>query len=364
MADDAVITRLAFAYPSFALELDLVLPGRGVTALFGPSGSGKTTALRCLAGLARAPQGFVSICGETWQDEARGVFLPTHRRALGVVFQEASLFPHLTVKGNLDYGMKRAGVTAAAANRDALCALLDIAALADRFPESLSGGEKQRVAIARALVTRPRLLLMDEPLAALDVARRLDVLPYLEKLRDELDIPIVYVSHAPEEVARIAHEVVVLERGRVVARGAPLDVLPGASRLIEGGRFALANALAARVASFDTRYGVTRLTHPSGEIVVAAHVSLDCAPRVIVKATDVAIAKSRPTDTSVRTILRGRIVKIDASESPLAFVRLELVGGDPLVAAVTRLALDELGLAVGAEVFALVKSVALDERAL
>ncbi|MBI5013010.1 MAG: molybdenum ABC transporter ATP-binding protein [Methylocystis sp.] len=364
MADGAIAARFRLAYPGFALDVDLELPGRGVTALFGPSGSGKSTALRCIAGLARAPDGLLKIGGDVWQDEARGVFVPTHRRALGMVFQDASLFSHLTVKGNLDYGMTRARVTAAEASRDALCEMLDIAALAERWPDTLSGGERQRVAIARALLTRPQLLLMDEPLASLDVARRLDVLPYLERLRDELDIPIIYVSHAPEEVTRIADEAVVLDRGRVVARGAPLDVLPSASRLVEGGRFGVVNALKARVVAVDDAYGVTRLAHPAGEILIAARLTTQREARVVMRATDVALATSEPRDTSVRTILRGRIEKIDATESALAFVTLTPVGGDRLVSAITRLALDELRLTVGADVFALVKSVALDERGL
>jgi molybdate transport system ATP-binding protein len=186
----------------------------------------------------------------------------------------------------------------------------------------------------------------------------------IERLRDEFRTPIVLVSHSAEEIARLADEAVIIDRGRVVAQGAPLDVLPGASRLIEGGRFGLINSLVARVAAVDAAYGVTRLLHPAGEILVAATLPDMVETRVAVKATDVALARSPPADTSVRTILRGRIVKIDSNGGPLAFVTLELVGGEKLVAAVTRLALDELGLAKGAEAFALVKSVALDERAL
>lgn len=362
-ATAAIYAKFRLDYPRFALDVDLDLPGRGVTALFGPSGSGKTTALRCFAGLIRAPGGRLFIGDDVWQHEAAGVFLPTYRRPLGVVFQDARLFPHLTVQGNLDYGMKRAGVPPAWAEFDAILALLGIGQLLDRTPTNLSGGERQRVAIARALLTGPRLLLMDEPLAALDLKRKLEILPYLERLRDELDIPILYVSHSPDEVARLADEVVVLDKGRVVAQGAPPDALPGASRLIEGGRFALASVLTAPAAAYDGRYGLSRLAHPAGEIVIAARLAEGRAPvRVMVRATDVALARTRPVDASVRTILRGRIVKIDAAESPLAFVALELDGGERLTAAVTRLAVDELDLRPGEPVFALVKTVALDER--
>lgn len=352
------------AYDGFALAFEQTLPAAGITALFGPSGSGKTTLLRCFAGLLRAPGGRLRVGGEIWQDETEGVFLPPHRRPLGMVFQDAALFPHMTVRGNLHFGMTRAGLTPAAADFDAIVAMLDLGRLLERWPAALSGGEKQRAAIGRALLTRPRLLLMDEPLAALDHMRKQEILPYLERLRDGLSFPIFYVSHSMEEVARLADEAVVIDKGRVVAQGAPLDVLPGAARLIEGGRFGLTTSLVARVARVDGAYGVTRLAHPAGEILVTSRLSGAGDVRVAVKATDVALAKTRPEDTSVRTILRGRIRKIDANGSPLAFVTLDLAGDEKLVAAVTRLALDELGLSVGAEVFALVKSVALDERAL
>lgn len=213
--------RFALAFPGFALDVDLSLPARGVTALFGPSGSGKTTLLRCLAGLERAPQGRLVVAGTVWQDAAN--FLPPHRRPLGYVFQEASLFPHLSVRGNLDYGAKRAGCRHAGSDFYKSVDLLGIGALLDRWPDKLSGGERQRVAIARALLTAPRLLLLDEPLAALDLTRRNEILPYLDRLHRELEIPVIYVSHAPDEVARLADHLVVLEAGRVVAAGGLAD---------------------------------------------------------------------------------------------------------------------------------------------
>lgn len=209
--------RFAIAYPGFTLDVDLRLPASGVTALFGPSGSGKTTLLRCLAGLERAPRGRLVVDGAVWQDAT--TFLPTHRRPLGYVFQEASLFPHLSVRGNLDYGAKRAGCRPASADFSHILELLGIGQLLDRRPDKLSGGERQRVAIARALLTAPRLLLLDEPLAALDLARKNEILPYLERLHRELDIPVIYVSHAPDEVARLADHIVVLEAGHAVAAG-------------------------------------------------------------------------------------------------------------------------------------------------
>ena len=193
--------RFRLDWPGFSLDVDLALPGRGVTALFGHSGSGKTTLLRCIAGLERAAQGRLAVDGEVWQDA--GSWLPPHQRPIGYVFQEASLFAHLTVLGNLRYGMKRIS-GAQRVSLDHAIELLGIGHLLDRKPDRLSGGERQRVGIARALAVSPRLLLMDEPLAALDLKRKQEILPYLERLHDELSIPVLYVSHSPDEVARLA----------------------------------------------------------------------------------------------------------------------------------------------------------------
>lgn len=212
---DGIQARFRLDWPGFRLDVDLTLPGRGVTALFGHSGSGKTTLLRCIAGLERSPQGFLSFKGEVWQDAA--TWLPTYRRPLGYVFQEASLFPHLTVMGNLRYGLRR--VTAGQrAHLEQAIELLGIAPLLKRRPDRLSGGERQRVGIARALAVNPRVLLMDEPLAALDHQRKQEILPYLERLHDTLAIPVLYVSHSPDEVARLADHLVVMEDGQALAR--------------------------------------------------------------------------------------------------------------------------------------------------
>jgi len=213
--------RLQLARGAFTLDVDLALPGRGVSVLFGASGCGKTTVLRALAGLVRA-RGRVALGDEIWQNDACARFVPTHERALGYVIQEAALFPHLNVRGNLDYGRKRAGHTAPADGHAVDLAqvieLLGIAPLLARRTATLSGGERQRVAIARALATQPRLLLMDEPLAALDAGRKAEVLPYLDRLQAELRLPIVYVSHAIEEVAQLADHLVLMDAGRVLAR--------------------------------------------------------------------------------------------------------------------------------------------------
>jgi len=316
-----------------------------------------------IAGLLRPDAGRIETRGVTLVDMRRGIFLPPERRRIGFVFQDALLFPHMSVRRNILFGRFFTPKAERRAPFEAIVETLGIGDLLERRPATLSGGERQRVGLARALLASPRLLLMDEPMAALDHARRQEIMALIERLREAFDIPIVLVSHSAEEILRLADEVAVLDKGRIVARGVPAETLPGASRLIEGGRFALANVLTAPVAGFDAHYGVTTLAHPAGEILIAARLEKGGAPaRVSIRATDVALARSRPADTSVRTILRGDIVAIDATESPLAFVTLELPGGERLTAAVTRLALDALDFSVGAAVFALVKSVALDER--
>ncbi len=216
---------------------------------------------------------------------------------------------------------------------------------------------------ARALLASPRLLVLDEPTASLDPARRREIMRLIEMMRDDFGVPIVLVSHVAEEISRLADEVVALDRGAVVAHGAPADTLPGAARRISGGRFMLASTLRAHVACVEEEFGITRLRHPAGEIIVAARLTASPGPvEVEVKATDVVLAKNLAPTSSLRSALRGRIARIDANSSPLAFVTLELAGGEQLYAAVTRLALAELGFKAGDEVFALVKSVALDER--
>ena len=215
--------RLKLKYSGFALEVDLQLPGRGVTALYGHSGSGKTTCLRCIAGLEKAEQGFIQVNDEVWQDSDKKIFVPPHKRALGYVFQEASLFPHLSVLANLEFGLKRIPRPQRRVDMTHATELLGIGHLLDRHPQHLSGGERQRVGIARALLTSPKLLLMDEPLAALDSQRKNEILPYLQRLHDELDIPVLYVSHSQDEVARLADHLVLLSNGKALASGSSIS---------------------------------------------------------------------------------------------------------------------------------------------
>ncbi|MDR2032556.1 MAG: molybdenum ABC transporter ATP-binding protein [Azoarcus sp.] len=353
--------RFRLDYPDFTLDADLRLPETGVTALFGPSGSGKSTLLRCVAGLERAPGGFLALAGEIWQDESRKFFLPTHKRPLGIVFQEASLFPHLSVRENLEYGMKRAGRHGKGEEFDAMLSLLGIRALLARDPAGLSGGERQRVAIARALLTRPRLLLMDEPLAALDLKRKLEILPYLEKLHDELSIPVLYVSHAPDEVARLADHLVLIDNGRVAASGPLMETLA---------RLDLPHApgddpgvvLEAVIAGHDAD-GLTRIHFPGGELHVSRR---DKAPgsriRCRIHASDVSLALAAHGDSSILNILPATVVAVaPIPPSGHVLVQLKLCGDDAplLLARITERSRATLAIVPGRDLVAQIKAVAL-----
>lgn len=349
--------RFRLEHPGFALDVDLNLPGRGVTALFGASGSGKTTLLRCVAGLERPKHGHLEVNGQLWQDG--GLFLPAHRRPLGYVFQEDSLFPHLCVRGNLEYGLKRARQASLPVVLEHVVDLLGIGQLLDRRPGTLSGGERQRVAIARALAVQPRLLLMDEPLAALDLARKGEILPYLERLRDELDIPVLYVSHAPDEVARLADHIVVLEAGRALAAGSIAEVLARLDLPIRLGEDA-GVVLEAIVEERDPAWHLARVAFPGG-VLWARDDGHEVGRRVRVRilARDVSLALERASGSSILNILPAVVREIaEEEQSGQALVRLDL-GGASLLARLTRRSAHVLALVPGREVYAQIKAVAL-----
>jgi molybdate transport system ATP-binding protein len=356
--------RFALSWPTFSLDVDLQLASRGVTALFGPSGSGKTTLLRCVAGLERVSGGRLIVNGERWQEG--DFFLPVHRRALGYVFQEASLFSHLTVLGNLDYGAKRSSMPLShqgrGSQRDHIIELLGIGHLLQRKPERLSGGERQRVAIARALLASPQLLLMDEPLAALDHERKREILPYLERLCDELDIPILYVSHAIDEVSRLADHLVLLEHGCAIASG-PLSEMTARLDLPLAQDQDAGVVIAAIVGAHDRDYHLTRLDFPGG--CVHAGLLNELPPghkaRVSIQARDVSIALTPADDSSILNRLPAVIEAFaDARHPAQLLVRLN-AGGTPIIARISRRSRDELKLHEGQQVWAQIKTVALVE---
>jgi len=351
---------LEFARSEFVLNVDLRLPGTGITVLFGTSGSGKTTLLRCVAGLERAPRAIVTVNGSEWQHDG-SVFLPTWRRPLGYVFQEPSLFAHLDVARNIRYGLSR-GVPSAQASPislDSVIELLGISGLLHRKPTELSGGERQRVAIARALATQPQLLLLDEPLASLDQARRQEILPWLGRLRDELKIPMLYVTHAADEVARLADHLVVLDRGRVRASGPVSEVLSAINPLVVLGDDAGA-LLEVRVAEHDRSWKLVRVAFPGGDLWLRdTGLPPGQIARVRVLARDVSIATERPTHTSIQNILPCVVESIatDLEESQ-SLVQLRC-GESILLARITSRAVASLGLIGGMPVWAQVKAVVL-----
>jgi len=353
----SIDARFHLTYPGFALEVALELPGRGVTALFGPSGSGKTSLLRCVAGLERAPSGRLTVNGEVWQDERS--FVPVHRRPIGMVFQEASLFPHLSVEANLRYGWKRLPPEARRVDLAHALDLLGIGHLLQRQPETLSGGERQRVAIARALLTSPRLLLMDEPLAALDTARKAEILPYLQRLHDELDIPVLYVSHAPDEVARLADHLVVLEAGRVAASGPLAETLARVDLPIRLGEDA-GVVLDGVVEHHDREWHLAHVAFTGGHLWVRDE---GHAPgqrvRVRVLARDVSIALSATDDASFLNVLPATVLELaDEPHPALALARLS-VGGATFLARLTRRSAATLAIRPGQAVWIQIKAVAL-----
>jgi molybdate transport system ATP-binding protein len=342
----------------FSLDLDLQLPGRGITALFGPSGSGKTSCLRAMAGLERAPGGLFSIDGEVWQDEQRGIFVPTHRRALGYVFQEASLFVHLSVRRNMEFGQRRVAAAAQHFDLAAVADLLGIAGLLERMPASLSGGERQRVAIARALLAAPRLLLMDEPLAALDQKRKLEILPYLERLHDELSIPVIYVSHSPDEVARLADHLVLLDGGRVAASGPLVETLARADlppAFADDAGVVLETTVSGHEAD-----NLSQLDFAGGCIHVGRRPeALGSRLRCRIHARDVSLALERPRASSILNILHATVTAVVATDTPGHVLVQMCVGTTPVLARITERSQRELGIKPGLPVWAQIKAVAL-----
>lgn len=340
---------------SFKLDAEFSVPSRGVSALFGASGSGKTTLLRLIAGLTRAP-GSLIVNGEVWQDDH--TFISTHRRALGYVFQEASLFSHLSVRGNLEYGWKR---VAAAERRIAFNDVVDwlgLAALLPQAPHQLSGGQRQRVAIGRALLASPRLLLMDEPLSALDASSRADILPYLERLHRQLELPLIYVSHALDEVARLADTLLLIEAGKITYQGPLVDGLTRLDLPLVH-RDTASTVVDTLVVSHDVNF---QLTHLARQGIAFELPGLHAAPgeplRVRIAARDVSLMLSKPSQTSILNLLPARIIEIADDAPGQVLVRLALED-TVLLARITRKSAHVLNLQPGMTVVAQVKSVAV-----
>ncbi|MDX8511618.1 molybdenum ABC transporter ATP-binding protein [Mesorhizobium captivum] len=354
-----IVVDISHRLGDFAIEANFESAGR-LTALFGPSGSGKSTLINLIAGLIRPEKGRIAVDGRVLVDTAAGIFVPMHKRRIGMVFQDARLFPHMSVAGNLRYGRWFTPPSERYANMDAVVDLLGIGHLLDRRPAKLSGGEKQRVAIGRALLASPKLLLMDEPLASLDEARKAEILPYIERLRDETRIPIVYVSHSIAEVARLASDVVVLSQGKVAAFGQTdaimqrLDLLPAEERG-EGGA-----VLDTRVLRHDEAFGMTVLGSPAGEIRIPRIARPAGAPvRLRIRARDVMIATEQPAGLSALNILAGTIAAVRPGIGPTVEIAIDC-NGATVLARITEQSKQSLRLALGRKVFAVIKTVSFD----
>jgi len=336
------------------------IPGTGVTALFGRSGSGKTTLLRCIAGIERVAEGFFEVNGECWLDTRKGWFAPPHKRALGYVFQDGCLFPHLRVRGNLLYGHRRTPPARRHVELAEIVEMLGLAPLLDRYPDTLSGGERQRVGIGRALMNSPRLLLMDEPMAGLDGARKREIIPYLETLRAEFSIPIVYVTHDMGELTRIADWLVIMEAGRTRESG-PLDEMLSRLDLDIAGQEDAGVVLAVRVMGHDDAFDLTEVTFSGGRLWIP-HLARESGERLRLRihARDVSLTLDPPRRTSILNVVTATVTDVAIQTPSRALVRLD-AGGAPLLARITRRSCHNLGLRAGVAVYAQIKSVALGE---
>ncbi|RBW49053.1 molybdenum ABC transporter ATP-binding protein [Marinobacter sp. F3R11] len=357
MADSGIQARFCCHFGAFTLDVDLDLPGNGLTALFGHSGCGKTTLLRCMAGLQSA-DGTMCVNGDEWQNKS--VSRPVHQRPLAYVFQETSLFPHLSVKRNLMYGYQRIPRSDRQISFDQASQWLGLSRLLDRMPDKLSGGERQRVAIARALLTSPRLLLMDEPLSALDQTSKQEILPYLEALRDKLAIPILYVSHSTAEVARLADHIVMMDKGKVVAEG-PLQQIMARTDQPFGLEEDAGVILDACISERDDRWHLCRADFEGGHLWIRADEGLAVGQsiRLQVLARDISLARSEQTDQSIQNLLPATVDEVVSDVSPgTSMVRL-LAGQTPFLSRLTTRAVHTLAIAPGQQLWMQVKSVAI-----
>jgi molybdate transport system ATP-binding protein len=347
----------------FLLDAAFESSGR-LTALFGPSGSGKTSLVNIIGGLIRPADGRIDVDGRVLLDTTAGVFVPKHKRRIGYVFQDARLFPHLSVSQNLTYGRFFTPTSERYADFGSVVDLLGIGHLLARKPASLSGGERQRVAIGRALIASPKLILMDEPLASLDDARKAEILPYIERLRDETKIPVVYVSHSVAEVFRLATDVVVLREGRVAASGAAEDILARLDVLPEEDRGEAGALVGLTLTEPDDGFGLSVLRSAGGEWrLPRLDAPVGTTVRARVRARDVMLALERPASISALNVLAGAIVEIVAGQGPDALVTLDC-GGDRLAARITRRSVEALGLQPGKAVYVVVKAVTFDRASI
>ncbi|MBF0380851.1 MAG: molybdenum ABC transporter ATP-binding protein [Magnetococcales bacterium] len=345
----------------FTLNSNLATAISGVTGLFGPSGSGKTTFLRCLAGLERATQGYLRFGDDIWQDEAKNIFLPPHQRPVGVVFQENRLFKHLTVKDNLLFGRKRSKNQKSSISWDGVVQILELEPLLNRHPQGLSGGEQQRVAIGRAILSNPELLIMDEPLASMDQTGSRRILGFISSLQNQLQLPILHVSHDMGEILQLADYLAVMESGEIIATG-PISDMMTSLELPLAHRSDASTVLTARVVAHDPSYHLNHLEfgEPAQRLFIANNnLAIGDKVRVRIFARDVSLALDHPSNTSILNLFPAQVVEV-AQENPAQYVVKLMVGNSPILARITKKSLQSLSIKKGLSLIAQVKSIALE----
>ena len=355
---NTIETRINVHFPGFSLAVELTLPATGIIGLFGESGSGKSTFLRTIAGLERPVNSRIVISGNTWHDDDRGIFIPTHKRSLGFVFQDGALFPHMSVLANMQYGLKRIPAEKRKIPLTHVAELLGITHLLDRKPDSLSGGEKQRVGIARALAPGPEVLMMDEPLASLDTRRKAEIIPYLNRLNDELSIPILYVSHDVNEMIRLADHMVLLEAGSVQASGPTEELLTRLDLPLAYGAEAAA-LVNGRIIENDATAQINTIAYRGGRIFLPGKAdNVGKSVRVRVRAADVSLSLEKARQTSILNIIDTQVVRVEEEDVGLVMVELD-AGGTRLLSRITKHSARLLDIRPGKKVYAQVKAAAL-----
>ena len=351
------------AFGSFRLETQFEVEEGSITAIFGKSGAGKTSTINAIAGLTRPDVGVIQIGNTTLFDQNLKINLPIYKRQIGYVFQDDRLFPHMTVQNNLIYGTPKNRDVANSLNLTDITVLLELAPLLERRPKTLSGGEKQRVAIGRALLSNPKLLLMDEPLASIDVQHRFEILPFIQRVREKIGITIIYVTHALEEVIFIADQIILLSEGQVTAQGTVEEIMSRLDLHPMTSRFDAGAVISATYSGYDREFDLGELSFDGGTLRIAGlNAEIGIHLRAHIRARDVSLMLDKPKDTSVLNVFKGELIEIRHEEGPQLDLLINI--GTPLIARITRKSLNDLNLDIGSKVYAMIKAVAIDRRTL
>ena len=351
------------AFGSFRLETQFEVEEGSITAIFGKSGAGKTSTINAIAGLTRPDVGVIQIGNTTLFDQNLKINLPIYKRQIGYVFQDDRLFPHMTVRNNLIYGTPKNRDVANSLNLTDITVLLELAPLLERRPKTLSGGEKQRVAIGRALLSNPKLLLMDEPLASIDVQHRFEILPFIQRVREKTGITIIYVTHALEEVIFLADQIILLSEGQVTAQGTVEEIMSRLDLHPMTSRFDAGAVISATYSGYDREFDLGELSFDGGTLRIAGlNAEIGIHLRAHIRARDVSLMLDKPKDTSVLNVFKGELIEIRHEEGPQLDLLINI--GTPLIARITRKSLNDLNLDIGSKVYAMIKAVAIDRRTL